>query len=77
MTTMIVSIESDANTRKISTAMRQLKGVAKVRVQKEKEPLFNLYDSLDHAFADVRLMIDGKKRKKTALEFLEEIRKGI
>ena len=37
---------------------------------------FNLYDSLDRAFADVRLMIDGKKKKKTAQEFLEEIRNG-
>ena len=35
-----------------------------------------LYESLDRAFADVRLMMDGKKRKKTAQEFLEEIRNG-
>ncbi|MCL2073691.1 MAG: hypothetical protein FWH18_07210 [Marinilabiliaceae bacterium] len=35
-----------------------------------------LYCSLDRAFADVRLMMDGKKRKKTANEFLEEIRNG-
>ena len=38
------------------------------------ESEFNLYDSLDQAFADVRLMIDGKKKKKTAQEFLEEMR---
>ena len=37
---------------------------------------FNLYDSLDQSFADVRQMIDGKKKKKTAQEFLEEIRSG-
>ena len=35
-----------------------------------------LYNSLDRAFADVRLMMDGKKRKKTAQEFLDEIRNG-
>ena len=35
-----------------------------------------LYESLDRAFADVRLMVDGKKRKKTAQEFLDEIRNG-
>jgi ribosome-binding factor A len=35
MTTIIVSIEKGANTRSITAAMRQLKGVAKVKVQKE------------------------------------------
>ena len=46
-----------------------------VTVRKEKsESEFNLYQSLDCAFSDVRLMMDGKKRKKTAQEFLEEIR---
>ena len=40
------------------------------------EPEFNLYESLDRAFADVRLMLDGKEREKTAQEFLEEIRNG-
>jgi len=34
----------------------------------------DLYHRLDSALADVRLMMDGKKRKKTAHEFLEEIR---
>ena len=76
MTTMIVNIESGANTRNISSAMRQLKGVVNVRVQKEAYPEFNMYESLDRAFADVRLMMDGRKRKKTAQEFLEEIRNG-
>jgi hypothetical protein len=74
MTTMIVSIESGANTRNITAAMRQLKGVLKVKVQRKTEAEFNLYDSLDRAFADVRLMLDGKKREKTAQEFLKEIR---
>ena len=34
---------------------------------------FNLYESLDRAFADVRLMMDGKKREKTVEEFLDEL----
>ena len=42
--------------------------------EEKTESEFNLYDSLDRAFADVRLMIDSKKRKKTAQEFLEEMR---
>jgi len=34
----------------------------------------DLYHRLDSALADVRLMMDGKKKKKTAQVFLEEIR---
>jgi hypothetical protein len=33
-----------------------------------------LYNSIDHGFRDVRLMMDGKKRKKTLDEFLDEVR---
>jgi len=32
-----------------------------------------LYHSLDRAFADVRLMMDGKKRKKTIEELIDEL----
>ena len=34
-----------------------------------------LHRSLDRAFADVRLMLDGKKRKKTLDELIDELRK--
>ena len=61
MTTMIVSIENGANTRGITSAVRQIRGVSKVRVQKEIYPEFNLYNSLDNAFADVR---DGRQKKE-------------
>jgi hypothetical protein len=44
------------------------KSVAKTE---EHSPLY--YD-LQSAFRDVRLMIDGKKKKKTAQEFLYELR---
>jgi len=33
-----------------------------------------LYHGLDSAFADVRLMLDGKKKEKTIEEFLDELR---
>ena len=36
-------------------------------------PKSELYKSLDRAFRDVRLMMDGKKRKKTVEEFLDEL----
>ena len=32
-------------------------------------------NGLNSAFAEVRLMLDGKKKEKTAQEFLEEMRK--
>jgi hypothetical protein len=51
--------------------------LAKVKRSKteDADPEFNLYDSLNRAFAEVRLMMDGKMKKKTAQEFLEEIRR--
>jgi hypothetical protein len=39
----------------------------------DAEPEFNLYDSLNRAFADVRLMMDGKKREKTLDELIHEL----
>ena len=36
-----------------------------------------LYKNLDSAFRDVRLMMDGKKKKKTADELLYELRNGL
>jgi hypothetical protein len=34
----------------------------------------DLHRRLDSAFADVRLMLDGKKRKKTLDELIDELR---
>jgi hypothetical protein len=34
-----------------------------------------LYHELESAFADVRLMMDGKKRKKSLDELIDELRK--
>jgi hypothetical protein len=44
-------------------------------LKKNKKPKSAFYYELDHAFADVRLMLDGKKKEKSAQEFLEEMRK--
>jgi len=48
-----------------------------VEMPKKKKPKKSwLYYELEEAFNDVRLMKEGKKREKTAQEFLEEIRSG-
>jgi hypothetical protein len=39
----------------------------------EDEEKFDLYESINRAFADMRLMMDGKKPKKTLDEFLLEL----
>ena len=63
--------------KSIVTLLHSVPQAVLLKKAKEKTASeFNLYDSLDRAFADVRLMIDGKKKKKTAQEFLEEIRNG-
>ena len=50
---------------------------SKICKPKEKEPKKSwLYYELKRAFNDVKLMQEGKKKKKTAQEFLEEIRNG-
>jgi hypothetical protein len=43
--------------------------------KKKQKPKSELYYGLKSAFEDVRLMMDGKKRKKSLDEFLEEMRK--
>ena len=73
MTTMIIE-ENSVQTRQFIKYARTLP-FTKIKREKAKvEPEFNLYESLDSAFADVRLMMDGKKPKKTLDEFLEELR---
>jgi hypothetical protein len=46
-----------------------------IRTKEKPKSDFNLYESLDRAFADVRLMMDGKKRKKPLDELIEELRR--
>jgi len=44
---------------------------------KKPKPKSELYHSLNRAFADVRLMIDGKKKEKSAKELLYELQNGL
>ena len=54
--------------------LQSIPQIVTFEVPKEKPaPKSELYNSLDHAFADVRLMMDGKKRKKTLAELIDEL----
>jgi hypothetical protein len=75
MTTMIIE-DNSIQAKQFVKYARTLPFTTVKREKKEAKSEFNLYENLDSAFADVRLMLDGKKRKKTAQEFLDEIRKG-
>jgi len=71
MTTIIVK----DNTKQAKEFVSYTRTLPFVEVKRKKvvEPEFDLYKSLDSAFVDVRLMLDGKKEEKTAEEFLYEI----
>jgi len=43
------------------------------KLETKTAPKGELYHSLDRAFHDVRLMIDGKKREKTLSELIDEL----
>jgi hypothetical protein len=45
---------------------------AKIKAKEKHSPLYYEFDS---AFKDVKLMIDGKKKGKSAYDLLDEIRK--
>ena len=66
----------------LQSAGEAVPSVIKKRAKRELtyEELVNkseLHRSLDSAFRDVRLMLDGKKPKKTADELLYELRNGL
>jgi len=44
-----------------------------ITIEKPVTPKSELFKSLDRAFADVRLMMDGKKRKKSLAELINEL----
>ena len=61
--------------KSLVTFLQSIPQVVVFEVPKEKPaPKNELYESLNHAFADVRLMMDGKKRKKTLDELIDELR---
>ena len=86
MTTYQVEINEQHPLGKSIIALLQSANEAVVSVVKKRERReltyeevvnkSDLHRQLDSAFKDVRLMLDGKKRKKTAQEFLDEIRNG-
>jgi len=54
--------------------LQSIPQIVTFEMPKEKiVPKSELYHSLDNAFADVRLMLDGKKRKKTLSELINEL----
>jgi len=54
--------------------LQSIPQIVSFEMPKEKPaPSSELYTSLDRAFADVRLMMDGKKRKKTLAELIDEL----
>jgi len=72
MTTVVIE-DNSVQARHFIRYVRTLP-FARVKTD-EAEPEFNLYESLDRAFADVRLMMDGKKKGKSLDELIEELEK--
>jgi hypothetical protein len=87
MTTYQVQInETEPLGQSIVALLHSAKGVVTSIVKKREqraltyEEVVNKSDfhrSLDSAFRDVRLMLDGKKPKKTAQQLLYELRNGL
>ena len=74
MTTIVIEGNSP-QAKKFVAHARTLPFVKVKRSRRMVEPEFDLRKSLESAFADVRLMLDGKKKEKSLDEFLEELRK--
>ena len=61
--------------KSILAFLRSVPQVVTFEMQKENSaPKSELYESLNRAFADMRLMMDGKKRKKTLDDLIDELR---
>jgi hypothetical protein len=76
MTTITIQ-DTSPQAKKFIAYARSLPFAKVKRANGKSESEFNLYESLDRAFADVRLMLDGKKRKKPAEELLYELQNGL
>ena len=73
MATYQITINEKAMLGKSLVAL--LQSVPQVVTFEKQEKKSELYDGLNSAFADVRMMMDGKKKEKSVDEFLEELRK--
>ena len=68
----------ELNNPRTFSLLKELEKLALLRIVKTKtkakaKPKSTLYERLDSAFADVRLMMDGKKREKTLDELIDEL----
>jgi len=62
--------------KSLVTYLQSIPQIVTFEMPKEKlASQSELYNGLNSAFAEVRLMLDGKKKEKSAQEFLEEMRK--
>jgi hypothetical protein len=60
--------------KSLVTYLQSIPQIVTFEMPKDKPaPKSDLYQSLEHAFADVRLMMDGKKRKKSLSELIDEL----
>jgi hypothetical protein len=66
--------EKSALGKGIVTFLQSFPQAVTFEIPKKKEkPKSKLYYELDHAFGEVRLMLDGKKKEKSLDEFIEEL----
>jgi len=70
----IVSLLKSANGAVVSVTKKREK---RELTYEEVVNKSDLHRSLDSAFADVRLMLDGKKKEKTAQELLYELQNEL
>jgi len=62
--------------KSLITYLQSIPQIVTLKMPKAKPvPKSELYTGLNSAFAEVRLMLDGKKKEKSLDEFLEELRK--
>ena len=76
MTTFQIEIDEQLPLGKSLVAyLQSIPQIATLR-KVEKEEIISmdeLYGNLDSAFRDVKLMVDGKKRKKSLQELIDEL----
>jgi len=77
MTTMTISIESDADARKIALAVRQLKGVAKVKVHHQTfQRIPGVPNTQEELIESVAEAMDGYRRGEKGIS-QQELQKEI
>ena len=72
MTTIVID-NSTPQARQFLKFARTLP-FAEVKREKRAEPEYDIYASLESAFAEVKLMKEGKMKEKTLDELIDELR---